>query len=155
MAFGVTTRRIVFDQLSPISMAVVSQEAFIFSSEFFIIRYGVEKKCTTLHKTRIANVLCSPVPEKQNKKASPSTIPGIVFVTSAIPSIIRFHTAPRELLAVISDFHMRPVFRKQLSKVPHTASFCILPPNLHPEIQPGNAPWKIQSDTASPAQTTQ
>ena len=47
-------------------------------------------------------MLCSPVPEKQNKKASPSTIPGIVFVTSAIPSMIRFHTAPRELLAVIS-----------------------------------------------------
>ena len=40
---GVTTRAMVFSQLSPISMAMVSQDAFILEREFFIIRYGVEK----------------------------------------------------------------------------------------------------------------
>ena len=44
MALGVTTRTMVLSQVSPMSMAVVSQEAFIFSREFLIIRYGVEKK---------------------------------------------------------------------------------------------------------------
>ena len=37
-ALGVTTRRMVWSQLSPMSMAVVSQPAFILDREFFIIR---------------------------------------------------------------------------------------------------------------------
>ena len=40
---GVTTRKMVFIQLSPMSMAVVSHPAFILDNAFFIIRYGVEK----------------------------------------------------------------------------------------------------------------
>ena len=44
MAFGVTTRNTVLIQLSPMSIAVVSQDAFIFARDSFIIRYGVEKK---------------------------------------------------------------------------------------------------------------
>ena len=40
---GVTTLAMVFTQLSPMSIAVVSHDAFILESEFFIIRYGVEK----------------------------------------------------------------------------------------------------------------
>ena len=64
---GVTTRRIVFTQLSPISIAVVSQDAFILESEFFIIRYGVEKKCTILQMMIMANVFCSDVPVNTNR----------------------------------------------------------------------------------------
>ena len=37
-ALGVTTRRMVLGQLSPMSMAVVSHPAFILDREFFIIR---------------------------------------------------------------------------------------------------------------------
>ena len=40
---GVTTRKMVLNQLSLISIAVVSQLAFILDKEFFIIKYGVEK----------------------------------------------------------------------------------------------------------------
>ena len=36
--------RLLFNQLSPINLAVVSHDAFIFSNELFIIKYGVEKK---------------------------------------------------------------------------------------------------------------
>ena len=37
-ALGVTILKMVFAQLSPISIAVVSHEAFIFPRELFIIR---------------------------------------------------------------------------------------------------------------------
>lgn len=63
MALGVTTRTMVFNQLSPMSMAVFSQDAFILAREFFIIRYGVEKKCTTLQMMIRKNVFWSGVPE--------------------------------------------------------------------------------------------
>ena len=66
-AFGVTTRMIVLIQLSPMSIAVVSQDAFILESEFFIIRYGVEKKCTMLHMMMIGKVFCSGVPVNTNR----------------------------------------------------------------------------------------
>ena len=65
---GVTTRTMVLTQLSPISMAVVSQDAFILDREFFIIRYGVEKKCTTLQMMMRKNVFCSGVPEKHEQE---------------------------------------------------------------------------------------
>ena len=64
---GVTTRMMVLTQLSPMSMAVVSQDPFILERELFIIRYGVEKKCTILQMIRIRNVFWIGVPEKQNR----------------------------------------------------------------------------------------
>ena len=84
---GVTTRRMVLNQVSPISRAVVSQVAFIFARVLFIIRYGVEKKCTTLQMTRRKNVFCTGVPEKVNRNAMPITMPGMVLVTRAMLSM--------------------------------------------------------------------
>ena len=91
---------IVFIHESPISIAVVSQDAFILAREFFIIRYGVEKKCTTLHTTIRKKVFWTGVPEKLKRKARPITIPGMVFVTRAIPSITFFSFLLTVLLAV-------------------------------------------------------
>src|SRR5699024_882763 len=93
---------IVLIQLSPMSIAVVSQDAFILESEFFIIRYGVEKKCTMLHMMMSGNVFCSGVPVKTNRYARPMTIPGIVFVTRAMLSITFFLFPLTVLLAVTS-----------------------------------------------------
>ena len=90
----------VFAQESPIRRAVVSQELLSFSREFFIIRYGVEKKCTTLHRIISAKVFCSGVPVKISRNAIPITMPGIVLVTRAMLSMMPFHLLPSWLLAV-------------------------------------------------------
>ena len=97
---GVTTRRMVLNQVSPISRAVVSQVAFIFARVLFIIRYGVEKKCTTLQMTRRKNVFCTGVPEKVNRNAMPITMPGMVLVTRAMLSMMSLSLWSRLLLAV-------------------------------------------------------
>ena len=50
----------------------------------------------------MAKVFCKKLPEKAKRYARPSTMPGMVLVTSAIPSTIFFHFGLMELLAVIS-----------------------------------------------------
>ena len=49
-----------------------------------------------------AKVFRSEVLENSSKKAIPITIPGMVFVTSAMLSITRFDLTGRELRVVIS-----------------------------------------------------
>ena len=48
-------------------------------------------KRQTLQISSIHMVFCKLVPENTNMYATPSTIPGIVFVTNAMPSIIPLH----------------------------------------------------------------
>ena len=57
-ALGVMIRITVCSQLSPMSFAVVSQEALSFSRVPLISRYGEEKKWTILQMIRIPKLLC-------------------------------------------------------------------------------------------------
>ena len=100
LELGITTLITVLSQVSPIKRPVVSHDSFILESEDLIIKYGVVKKCRMLAIIKIANVLCSGVPEKMKMKATPSTMPGTVLVTMAIMSIIILQYLLRSLRAL-------------------------------------------------------
>mgnify|MGYP000054885875 CR=1 FL=1 len=68
LELGITTLITVLSQVSPIKRPVVSHDSFILESEDLIIKYGVVKKCRMLAIIKIANVLCSGVPEKMKMK---------------------------------------------------------------------------------------